>query len=164
MTSRTLDWRAAILAGLLAGAIFMMLEMIMVPAFAGGSPWGPPRMIAAIVMGEGVLPAPPPPPTFDPGVMMAAVLVHFVLSVSYAVVIAFVVRAMRAGPAALVGLLAGLVLYVVNFYLFTAIFPWFAMARNWVTIFAHLAFGLLAALFYVRFRGEPAVPSQRPAV
>lgn len=37
------DWKAAIWAGIIAGAVFMMLEMIMVPLSLGGSPWGPPR-------------------------------------------------------------------------------------------------------------------------
>jgi hypothetical protein len=49
----------------------MMLQMGLV-ALAGDSPWGPPRMIAAIVMGEGVL---PPPATFDlmmPGLSVPA--------------------------------------------------------------------------------------------
>lgn len=52
---RSVDWRAAIWAGIIAGAVFVVLEMLMVPLFLGGSPWGPPRMIGAIVMGEGVL-------------------------------------------------------------------------------------------------------------
>jgi hypothetical protein len=42
--------KAAILAGLIAGVVFMMLEMILVPVFMNGSPWAPPRMIAAIIM------------------------------------------------------------------------------------------------------------------
>ena len=54
--------KAALWAAIIAGIVFMMLEMIMVPVFMGGSPWGPPRMIAAIGMGKGVL---PPPATFD---------------------------------------------------------------------------------------------------
>lgn len=35
-----------------------------------------------------------------------------------------------------------------NFYGFTTLFPWFAMARNWVSVFAHLVFGLAAAWAY----------------
>jgi hypothetical protein len=56
--------------------------MVMVPTFLGGSPWGPLRMMAAIVLGQGVLPAPgqmPAPP--DGGVLMAALTVHTGLSV-----------------------------------------------------------------------------------
>ena len=61
--------KAAIWAAIIAGIVFMMLEMMMVAIFTGGSPWGPPRMIAAIGMGKGVLPS---PATFDAGIMMVA--------------------------------------------------------------------------------------------
>lgn len=49
-------WSAAVWAGVIAGAVFLVLEMVMVPMFLDGSPWGPPRMIAAMAMGEEVLP------------------------------------------------------------------------------------------------------------
>ncbi len=42
--------KAAILAGLIAEVVFMMLEMILVPVVMNGSPWGPPRLIAAIIL------------------------------------------------------------------------------------------------------------------
>ena len=41
MDSR-LDTKAAIGAGLIAGAVFMMLEMVLVGTLGGGSPWAPP--------------------------------------------------------------------------------------------------------------------------
>ncbi len=152
------DWKAAVWAGLIAGLVFMMLEMVMVPLFLGGSPWGPPRMIAAIALGAGVLPNPPPPPTFDFGVVMTAVVVHFILSIAFAVGLALILRRMDAGKALLIGAVFGLVLYFVNFYLFTGIFPWFANARNWVSIFTHIVFGVLAAWTYLRLaHPRPAV-------
>lgn len=36
------DWRAGAWAGLIAGLVFMMLEMAMVWMFLGQSPWGHP--------------------------------------------------------------------------------------------------------------------------
>jgi hypothetical protein len=139
------DWSAAVWAGVVSGAVFMMLEMIMVPLFMDGSPWGPPRMIAAIVMGDGVL---PPPASFDLTILMVAMVVHFVLSVVFAMVLALLIARLGAGPALAVGAGFGLALYLVNFYGMTAIFPWFAMARNWVSIFAHAMFGVIAAWWY----------------
>lgn len=154
MATQTVKWSAAIWAGVIAGAVFVMLEMIMVPAFMGGSPWAPPRMIAAIVMGEGVLPTPGgPPPTFDAGVLMVAMLVHFPLSVMYAVVLAWLVRKSSLGLALTAGAGFGLALYLVNFYGFTAVFPWFANARNWVSVVAHMIFGLVAAGTYLWLAG-----------
>jgi hypothetical protein len=143
------NWKAAIWAGIIAGSVFLALEMFMVPVFGGGSPWGPPRMMAAIVLGKSVL---PPPATFDMGIVMAAMGLHLMLSVVYAVVFALAVGRLGLGPALAVGGIGGLVLYLVNFHGFTALFPWFAMARNWISIFGHIVFGLVAAGAYVAIR------------
>jgi len=43
------DWRAAVIGGCVAGAVFLVLEFLAMWAI-GQSPWGPPRMIAAIVV------------------------------------------------------------------------------------------------------------------
>lgn len=137
--------KAAIWAALIAGAVFMILEMIMVPVFMGGSPWGPPRMIAAIGMGEGVL---PPPATFDAAIVLVAMLIHFGLSVVLAFVFAFIARGRAIGMAVGLGAAFGLVVYFVNFYGMTAVFPWFAMARGWIGIFAHIVYGAVLGAVY----------------
>lgn len=144
-----IDWKAATWAGIIAGFVFLALEMVMVPVFGGGSPWGPPRMMAAILLGEGVL---PPPATFDVGIIMAAMGLHLVLSIVYAVVFAVLVNRLSFGSALALGGFGGLALYLVNFYGFTALFPWFAMARIWISIFGHVVFGLVAAGAYVAIR------------
>lgn len=51
VASRRIHPKAALWAALVAGLVFLVMEMTMVPVFMGGSPWGPPRMIAAIAMG-----------------------------------------------------------------------------------------------------------------
>ncbi|MGI9045108.1 MAG: hypothetical protein ACR2GK_13440 [Gemmatimonadaceae bacterium] len=145
VVEQSLQWKAAVLAGLISGAAFMMLEMIMVPVFGGGSPWGPPRMIAAIAMGKGVL---PPPATFDFGILIAAMAVHFPLSIVFTLILAWIIARFEMGVAVLIGAGFGLILYFVAFYGFTAIFPWFAMARNWISIFSHIMFGVIAAAAY----------------
>jgi hypothetical protein len=137
--------KAALWAAIIAGAVFMMLEMVMVPVFMGGSPWGSPRMIAAIGMGKGVL---PPPATFDVGIMMVAMLIHFVLSVILAFLFAFIARGRTVGMATMIGAAFGLVVYLVNFYGMTAVFPWFAMGRGWIGIFAHVMYGAVLGLVY----------------
>jgi uncharacterized membrane protein YagU involved in acid resistance len=142
---KNLNLKDAALAGIIAGLIFMMLEMILVPMFMNGSPWGPPRMIAAIILGKEVL---PPPATFDLGVLMAAIMLHLMLSIIYAIILAMIVKSMSLGLAILIGAVFGFVLYLVNFYGITGIFPWFANARNWVSIFSHIMFGIIAAWSY----------------
>lgn len=139
------DFRGAVRAGLIAGLVFMMLEMLMVAVFLGESPWGPPRMIAAIAMGKEVL---PPPATFDFGIFMVAMLIHFVLSIVLALVFAFIARGRSTGVSIAIGALFGLAVYLFHFYGMTAVFPWFAMARNWVSIFAHVVFGAVLGWAY----------------
>ncbi|MEJ7745798.1 MAG: hypothetical protein WKF61_03390 [Luteimonas sp.] len=146
--------KAAIWAALIAGAVFMMMEMILVPVFMGGSPWGPPRMIAAIGMGEGVL---PPPATFDMGVMMVAMLIHFALSVLFAFVFAFIAKGRTVGMATLLGAVFGLLVYFVGFYVMTAVFPWFAMGRGWIGIVSHIVYGAVLGWVYASVaRGRSA--------
>lgn len=145
-TSSRSHLKAGALAGLIAGAVFMMMEMGLV-ALSGGSPWGPPRMIAAIVMGEGVL---PPPASFDLMIMMAAMAVHLMLSIVIGVGFAFIAKRFGLLMAVGVGAVVGLALYVLNFYGMTAIFPWFAMARNTISIVSHIAFGMVLGLSYHR--------------
>ncbi len=148
---RAPDWKSALWAGLIAGAVFIVLEMILVPLVGGGSPWGPPRMIAAIVMGPEVLPGPETPPTFSFGIFVVALIVHFVLSLVLAAIFVWVLAkwGLTMAMAVLAGAVFGLVVYVINFYLLTAVFPWFAMARNPITIFAHLVFGAVLAWVYM---------------
>ena len=143
----TIDWKAAVWAGIIAGVVFMMLEMVLVQLFGEGNMWGPPRMIAAIVMGREVL---PPPAIFDSGVFAAATVVHFVLSLIYAFIFAWIVSRwqMAMTGATISGLVFGLVIYAVNFYGFTVVFPWFAEARNSITIVAHAIFGLTLGVIY----------------
>lgn len=137
-----LNLKSAIWAGLIAGAVFMMMEMLLVGTVGGESPWAPPRMIAAIVLGQSVL---PPPATFDMGILMAAMMVHFPLAVIYALVFGWVATRLQLGfgAALIAGLAFGVLIYLVNFYGFTGLFPWFAMARNWISLLSHAVFGLV---------------------
>ena len=151
------DWRAGLLAGIIAGLVFLVVEMALAPA-VGANVFTPVRMIGAIALGPDVL---PPPATFDLGVLIAAMVVHFVLAAAYAALLGLFVRRQRPFVAALVGAGFGLILYLVNFFIFTGIFPWFALARNWVTVLAHLSFGIAAGLSYIWIAhrvtgGEPA--------
>lgn len=145
--TRTLDWKAAIAAGIVAGVVFMMLEMLLVQMFQPMSMWAPPRMIAAMAMGREIL---PPPDTFDAMALMVAMLIHFPLSIIYAIILGWIISRWELGLAAamIAGLVFGLVIYVVNFYGFTAVFPWFADARGWVALFSHAMFGLVLGLVY----------------
>lgn len=144
------DWSAAIWAGVIAGIVFMMVEMLMVMVFMGESPWGPPRMMAAMVMGKDVL---PPPATFDMGIMMAAMMVHIPLSIVYGLIVGWIVHRMGSTSVMLIGGVFGLAIYFINFYLVAPVmFPWFTMAQNWVSLVAHLIYGLVLGGAYAALR------------
>ena len=142
----TIDWSAAIMAGVVGGIVFMMLEMIMAPMFTGAPGiWAPPRMIGAIGLGKEVL---PPPGTFHLGAVMVAMMIHFPLSIAFGIATAFIVRNLGMGAAIAVGIVLALLLYAFVFYVMTPVWPWFANARNWVSIFVHIVFGALVAWWY----------------
>ena len=132
-------WKASIWSGIIAGFVMLFLEMIMNPVFLGNSMWGPSRMMGAILLGNEVV---PPPGTFDLGVLIAALVVHFPLSVVFAIIIGVLVRKVNITIALLIGAAGGIIIYFINFYGFTALFPWFANARNWVQIVIHILFGI----------------------
>lgn len=132
---------------MVAGVAFLIVEMGLVAA-TGGEVWGPSRMMAAIVMGEGVL---PPPTTYSPGITAVAMVVHFVLSIIYAVVLAAILQwwPLPLWPALGIGAVFALIIFLVNFYGFAELaFPWFATARNWITIVSHIVFGIVLAGSY----------------
>lgn len=145
----------ALVAGLIAGLVFIAMEMALVATAGGGSPWGPPRMMGAIVLGPEVL---PPPATFDAGIVAVAMIVHFALSALLGVIFALVAGrfALSRGALIALGVAFGLAVYAVNFHGFTALFPWFEMARNWITIASHAVFGAVLAWWLAAGRHEPA--------
>jgi len=98
-------------------------------------------------MGPDVLPGPANPPGRNLGVFIVAMAIHFALSVVLAFVFKWIAGALRLrGPMLLLaGTVFGLIVYAVHFYGMTAVFPWFAMARNWVSVFVHAVFGLALA-------------------
>ena len=100
---QVINWGAAVKAGIIAGLIFLILEMVLVATVGGDSPWAPPRMIGAIVLGEGVL---PPPGTFHATAVVAALVVHFALAILYGAIFAFIVE--KAGWSLGMSAVAGL--------------------------------------------------------
>jgi uncharacterized membrane protein YagU involved in acid resistance len=143
-------WTDGIWAGLIGGVVFMMMEMLLVWLVQGQSPWGPPRMIAAMVMGEDVL---PPPADFSFGIMMVAMMIHFMFSIIYGLIGAWMVHRFDMGMALLIGAVYGLAIYIANFHIVVpAMFSWFVMARGAISIISHIAFGMALTGSYIALR------------
>jgi hypothetical protein len=136
-------------SGIIAGAVFLVLELVLWPVAGLGRPGEPVRMIAAIVLGPDVL---PPPAGLQPGILLAAMLVHLSLSVLYATLYAafrvwVLSRRMEWLRPYSHGLF-GLAIYLVNFYGFTVLFPWFIDARHSTSIVVHIAWGMILPAAY----------------
>ena len=153
---------SALKAGLVAGLIFMVVEMLLVWLAMGMSPFAPPQMIAAIVMGPDVLPDAIPPGS-NIVVLMVGMLVHFALAIALAFVFKYLATALRLNGTMLIvaGVVFGLIVYAIHFYGMTSFFPWFAMARNWISIAAHAIFGLVLA--YALMPRAATTIHERPA-
>jgi len=158
------DWGAAGWAGLISGTLLMLCELILLPLEKGGDAWVPVRMVAAIVYGRGVL---PPPPYFvrgvapDSGAFFMAVALHYSLSLIYLRVLSTMIYKLDRRTALGAGAFFGLVLYALNFYGFSAAFPWFVAARGWASALSNVVFGLCAAFTYKAFeRREPLVEDE----
>jgi len=158
-TRRMPDWRAAAISGCVAGAVFLALELLAI-WFAGQSPWGAPRMIAAIAVGRGVLAQ---PATFDLGIVLVALAVHFVLSVIFTFILAVIIAPFNfdssLGMASLAGAVFGGMVYLVNFYGMSDVFPWIVDARSWVSFVSHIVFGVVAADTYLRLERKDVASS-----
>ena len=145
---RPVNWSAALYAGVAAGILATVVQIALWSIFADMLPtilFRDARFTAAIVMGRAVL---PPPASFEWLVMLVATLVHFALSIIYGLSLSWVIARLRAAPSLLVGAVFGLAVYGVNMYGFTTIFPWFEATRDWITVAAHVAFGIAAAGVY----------------
>jgi hypothetical protein len=147
------DWRAAIWAGVIAGLVFVIVEMLLVWLVQGMSPWAPPRMMAAMLLGPEIL---PPPADFSLVAVATAMVVHLPLSIVYGLILGWAVHRLGMGAALLVGAAFGLIaVYAVNFYLIAPMaFPWFVEARNWVSALGHVIFGVVLAGVYVAMRRD----------
>jgi len=143
--TRVIDWGPAISASVVAGLVFAVIEMALAWAVKGQSPWAPLHMIGAMGLGPDAL---APADTFDLRIVSVAVAIHMALAVLYGVILALIVQRLNTAAAVVVGALYGLALYLINFYGFTWLYPWFADARDWVSILSHVVqSGLMVGLY-----------------
>ena len=151
ITPQLMDFKAAFFAGLIAGAIFLLVLLITYPLATGGTPWTVFRFIAAIVLGEEVL---PPPVSFNAAAVIVGTLLHFALSIFYTFIIAFVLHRWGLIVGIVGGALLGLALYLINFFTFTIFFEWFYVARAWPFSIVHILFGAVAGGVYELLEDE----------
>jgi hypothetical protein len=132
----------------MAGILSTLVQILLWLIFTGYFPailYRDARLTAAILLGKSVL---PPPASFDLGVLLVSILIHFSLSIVYAAMLAVMAACLKPIPIFWVGVSFGLELYMVNLYGFTEFFPWFSQARGWITLMAHEVFGVVSISVY----------------
>lgn len=142
---QVMDWRAAVGAGVIAGAMFLLFLAFVAPKLGPMNAWVYLRLIASVLLGPTVL---APPATFDLQVLIAAVLVQLLLAVCFALVTAFVLHRWGLLVGILGGAAIGSALYVLNFFTLSYFFPWFFPMRGPEVFVGHLLFGALAGGIY----------------
>jgi hypothetical protein len=143
-----LNWRLAISSGIVAGVVATGAQISLWLVFTDALPgifYRDARFTAAILLGQGVL---PPPATLDWKVMIIATVIHFAISIVYSLILALLLSRIGMMLSLLAGSIYGLMIYTVNMYGVTAIFPWFSEARDWITVVTHVVFGISLAGSY----------------
>lgn len=149
------DWRATIIAALLGGLAHLLSLAIILPAVSGGTVWAILRYMASILMGTSVL---PPPASFDAGIVLVGLLVHFLLSLIFGAILTTIIHRWGLLIGLLGGALFGLAIYAINYFTFTLLFDWFYVLRSWPILLAHVLFGATTGFIYELLEVERFVP------
>ena len=154
-----MDWRAAVIAGLLAGLLALLLRIVLWVVVTGGSFWAPFYQSAAILLGpESLAPVDAP----QMGVVAVGVLVHMALSLVYSLLLAFIIHRWGLVVGIIGGALFGLAIYIINYYTFTYLFPWFFPLRSWLVLATHVFFGATAGGIYEALERDIYVLDESP--
>jgi hypothetical protein len=151
---QVVDWIAAVWAGLLSATLFMLIS-VAIPWLLLGDPGLHLRLIASLALGPSVIPS-----DGEAGVLvpLLGVAILLILSVLFACVVAFVVHREGWILSAMGGALLGLVLYVINFWTMSLLFPWLFTLRNWMLLLGHVVFGAVVGAVYELLEVERYVP------
>jgi hypothetical protein len=138
-------WVSAVAAGAVAGIAFIVMISVLGSIVHGESVWAPFHRIAAMVLGPWSLEE---IDTFDASVIGMALAIHLGLAAFYGIVLSYLIVEFTRRNAPWLGAVAGLLIYLVNFYGFAGLFPWMTEMRGPVMLVSHAVFGVLLASCY----------------
>lgn len=141
----TLDVSAAVWGGLAGALMFVITKVLLLGEGVGGI-WATFRPIATFALRERVI---EPDWEFSPLMLIIGIVLHLLLSLLFAFIITFVLHRWGLLVGILGGAALGLAIYLINYYTFSLLFPWFfATDGGWPTAAAHIAFGAVAGGVY----------------
>jgi hypothetical protein len=152
---QVMDWKAAFYAGIISGIVLLLLVVLVVPAIKGWNAWVIVRYISSVFLGEGIL---PPPASFNLGALIIALIVHIIISLGSAILLAFIIHRWGLLIGIIGGAIFGLCLYGINFFSLTYFFPWFYLIKGWPIMLSHVIFGAVAGGVYEALEVEKFVP------
>lgn len=142
---RHVTWRAVFISGLVAGTLFLLVNVLLAPAVLQVDAGLTLRYFAALVMGSRVL------TQAGTEVLVVGVIVHYLLSLAFALLIAIVVHRWGLLVGIVGGALLGLAIYSINLYTLTLFFQWFFAINSTIIIISHVIFGAVAGGVYEMF-------------
>ncbi|MBC8171530.1 MAG: hypothetical protein H7X77_07645, partial [Anaerolineae bacterium] len=110
---RNVTWRAIPIAGLVAGTVFLLVNVLLMPVVYQINGLLVVRYIASLVMGSSVL------DSTDTGTLVVGLIVHYALSMLFTLVIAIVIHRWGLVVGIIGGALLGLAIYSINLYTMT---------------------------------------------
>lgn len=142
---RNVAWRAIPLAGLVAGTVFLVVSVLLMPVFFEVDGTLTLRYFASLALGDAAL------TNADTSILLVGIVVHYVLSLLFTLVIAIVVHRWGMLVGIIGGAVLGLALYGINLYTMTLLFPWFFAINSVLLIISHVLFGAVAGGVYEFF-------------
>lgn len=130
-------------AGLAGGAVFLVVELALLPPTKHVPFDWILRLLAAFMAGPVTLTA---PRSMDAGLVAPALGMHAAFSLAFGWVFCRMEDTLSFWRAVVFSLALGFGLYMFNFYVMTWVFPWWATVRGGATILAHLLFGVTTVL------------------
>jgi hypothetical protein len=145
--------RVGVAAGLAAGAVYLVLQVLNASLYMEGTGSEPLQRIGAMLLGGDEA---PPPGDWGSRAIGVALLIHLSLSIGYGSLIDALVGCLSGGVAAAVaGAVVGVLIYIVNYWIIApSAFPWFEDSRNVLTMANHIVFGVVAALVCTHLRAR----------
>ncbi len=158
MATRSIKFFIILYAGIIASIFSTIAQILLWWIFWDVLPdifYRDMRFTAAIILGQGVL---PPPAAFDLTIFIVASFIHLSLSIAYAFVLSSLIKRVDLKASVILGGLFGLMIFTVNMYGVVMIYPWFEETRDWITVVAHVVFGVSAA---ITFKTLPFIKTKR---
>ena len=139
---RQVAWRAIPIAAVVAGTLFLLVNILLMPFVLETDPLLLIRYQASLVLGPDVLVSP------TASTILVGIITHYLLALIFTFIITIVIHRWGLLVGIMGGALLGLALYCINLYTMTLVFPWFFAINNSVLLLSHVLFGAAAGGVY----------------